>query len=264
MRYNHLLILLINSITAIGQYSHPFDYCTRVRDASGNPIFSVKLKAEVSVWDLDSAVYRESHLSVTDTAGNFCFALGKGEPAKGKFDSLIWSVGSYFLVAEYRESPGGKLVFRERHKMREPENLNADHDQGTYEFKEPFGVFTFPHGRRKRPKRVQVDITTSYVNTAYPADTYPMYLHQEWIDEDRDGVGSSFSVSYSQNSRNSFATSTRRLGKISLYSSSFQEITVSPDPDRILVDISRPRPIVIYGQTYEIKGPFTLIYYFEW
>lgn len=264
MRSVLIAIFICSSGLALCQTGNPFYFCTRIRQVPGAAFPRGNVQAMAEIWDKDSVVYSEIHMVKTDSVSTLCLEIGKGSPRKGKIDSILWSVGSYWLMTEFMDPSSGKVIFRARHLMREPENLDADHEQGTFELKEGYGLFSFTHSKNKRPRRIQVDLTASYVNTAYPADTYPIYRHYEWLDKDMDGSGNSFFLSYSDHSRNGFAVDTRRLGEVGLYSLVFQEINALTASNRIDIELTRPQSMVIHGQTYMLKGPTLLIYYFEW
>ena len=150
--------------------------------------------------------------------------------------------------------------------MRLPPELSNDYEQGTVvstEFPD-HGYWHFINTRKQRPKLVTIDLTTSYANLAYPANTYPIYRHYEWCDPDRDGKGNAFGISYSENTNNEFIENTTTIGDVKLYAKPFQELTITSTNTEISVSISKPVPLTNHSETYAIKGPWKFIYYIEW
>jgi len=257
-------MLLVMTGEVFAQYSLPTRFCFKEADAVVVSGKKVSLDYRITVFQGDSLAYRELQSVVPDSTGRVCIDIGKGRGISGKYDSVIWSVGTYYLEVERFLRDRDSFLPRKRFLIREPENLNAYYEQGTEQGKDPYGRFVFPHSRKKRPRRIQVDLSTTYANLAYPADTYPIYRHFEWIDDDRDGLGNSFTVSFSENTRNEFVMQTRSLGDITLYAVPFQQLLVDSGPERVVLEMTKPVDVISHGNTYRIKGPLTLIYYFEW
>ena len=202
----------------------------------------------------------------TDSAGIYHIDIGNGVARLGKFDSIIWSDGIFYLRTEFDSLPGINHTITRNILMRIPPDLSKDYEQGTVlssEFPD-HGSWHFRNNRNKRPKLVTVDLTTSYANLAYPANTYPIYRHYEWCDPDRDGTGNAFGISYSDNTSNYFTEHTTSFGDVRLYSKPFQEVNISSTNSEIVVTITKPIPLKNYAETYAIKGPWKFIYYIEW
>jgi hypothetical protein len=126
------------------------------------------------------------------------------------------------------------------------------------------GEIVIPNPHHKRPRKVTVDLTTSYVNLSYPADTYPVYRHFEWFDYNLDGIGNALVLSYSENTTHAFFENTKLMGEVKLYSSPFQQLKISSEANLVRLTLTKPEPITNFSATYAIKGPWKMIYYIEW
>lgn len=211
-------------------------------------------------------MYSERQKIKTDSSGMYHLDIGSGTAVAGKFDSIIWSDGAYYLQTVFDTINGKACMANQNVLMRIEPDLNNDHEIGTITSSDhpTFGEWHFKNTRNKRPKIVNIDLTTSYANLAYPANTYPVYRHYEWCDPDMDGTGNSFTISYSENTNNDFRINTKQLGDVRLYSKPFQELFISSTNNEIIVTITEPVPLTSHSETYAIKGPWKFIYYIEW
>lgn len=216
--------------------------------------------------DTGISIYTERHRIVPDSAGSFHIEIGAGNVVAGQFDSIIWSDGRFYLRTRIDSLGGTAYPIIQNSLIRIPPELSNDYEQGTVNATDhpDYGEWRFVNSRKRRPKLVTIDLSTSYANLAYPADTYPVYRHYEWSDPDGDGLGNSFMISYSDHSNNSFITKSTLLGEVKLYATAFQEISLSSTGNEILVSISKPVPVKNLSETYAIKGPWKFIYYIEW
>lgn len=211
-------------------------------------------------------LYGEIQRVKTDSAGRYHLEIGGGTSVAGQYDSIIWSDGALYIQTVIDSIGSQPVSFKHNMLLRTASDLNNDFEQGTVSATNhpDFGEWKFINTRKRRPKIITVDLTTSYANLAYPANTYPVYRHYEWSDPDRDGKGNSFCISYSDHTNNYFRESTDKLGDVQLYSEPFQELTVSSGINEIAVSISRPVAVKSHGEVYAIKGPWKFIYYIEW
>ena len=213
-----------------------------------------------------TVIYSERHSVKTDSAAAYHIRVGGGQALSGKFDSIIWSDGIFYLKIISDTGKQGNFSMTQNVLMRIPPDLNNEYEEGTVNSTDhpDWGEWHFANNRKKRPRLVTVDLSTSYANLAYPANTYPVYRHYEWCDPDRDGTGNSFSISYSEHTNNNFRENTTQLGEVKLYAAPFQELTISSTTNEISVSISKPVPVTNLGETYAIRGPWKFIYYIEW
>lgn len=211
-------------------------------------------------------MYKEYQKIKTDSAAAYHVEIGSGIRIEGQFDSIIWSDGIFYLKTAIDSLPVKSSTITHNMLMRIPPELSNDYEQGTILSTDhpDYGIWRFPNSRHKRPKLVTIDLTTSYANLAYPANTYPIYRHFEWCDPDGDGIGNSFSISYSDNTNNYFRENTTVMGDVKLYMNPFQEVIVSSANSEITVNITKPIPLTNHSETYAIKGPWKFIYYIEW
>ncbi len=256
------------SMAVFSQKKQTFSYQGIANDR-GNLLKGSMLAIRLSILkdaETSPAIYEETHTARTDSSGIYFIEIGAGKNIAGQFDSIIWSEGSYYLKMGI--DPNGGADYKITHKMlmRIPSELSNDHIEGTdTAITTPtWGSVRFPNTRNRRPKKVTVDLSTSYINVTYPADTYPIYRHFEWCDPDRNGVGNAFMISYSENTNNAFVENTTKLGEVRLYAIPFQELLISSTNNMIEISITKPIPMTDHGRTFEIKGPWKFIYFIEW
>ncbi len=207
-------------------------------------------------------VFVEKHLSKRGNANPVTnFLLGSGTKVVGSVDAVIWSEGEYFLDLSTDSSGPSSVLLH----VRTPTDLSRDHEEGVVNEKEvKDGLISIPNKRGKRPLKITLDLTTSYVNTAYPADTYPVFRHYEWFDENRDGIGNSLMLTYSEKTNHECWINTKKIGDVKLYDEPFQEIDLLNLEGQIQIKISQPKSVENMNVTYGIKGPWKIIYFIEW
>ena len=71
-------------------------------------------------------------------------------------------------------------------------------------------------------------------------------------------------LSFSENTKHAFIEKTAGLGDVALYSVPFQHVIMDANEQQITINITEPLILSSYGQTYKVKGPWNIIYYFEW
>jgi hypothetical protein len=262
-----LLITLILTETAftqsISQKGKPFSYSHTLTNGS-DTIRSTKIEISVNILigsATGASIYAELHKTNTDSFGIYQFNIGEGIPVSGQFDSIIWSEGIFYLRTKVARPGDNADTITRQVLMRVPPELSNDYEQGTIMANNhpEWGEWNFVNTRNKRPRLITIDLTTSYANLAYPANTYPIYRHYEWCDPDRDGYGNSFVVSYSENTNNHFIEHSNKLGDVQLYAKPFQELTVNSTNSRIDVLITKPESVPYHSETYAIKGPWKFI-----
>lgn len=226
----------------------------------------VNVRLEITEGESSKLLYSEQQVVITDSSGGGVMLIGKGIKREGHIDSIIWSVGSFHLSTQIDIGNTGTFSSPRKTTIRVPPDLNRKYEQGTVSATEfpDHGEWSIPNAQHQRPRLVHIDLSTSYANLAYPADTYPVYRHFEWLDEDRDGKGEAFMLSYSDHTNHSFLENTTILGAVKLYSKPFQTITISTSSSNIGIKISEAVPVKNLSETYAIKGPWKFIYYIEW
>ena len=265
--YSCLMLLLV--LKAVSQKKQTIGYDGKVYNNSA-PVKNSAINLVTSILkesENGPVIFAEIHKTNTDSTGKYHIEIGQGIRLSGQFDSIIWSDGIYFLRLEGEFSSAEiKHKSTQNILMRLPPELSNDYEQGTVTSTEfpDYGTWHFVNTRKQRPKLVTIDLTTSYANLAYPANTYPIYRHYEWCDPDRDGKGNTFGISYSDNTNNEFIENTTTIGDVRLYAKPFQELIITSTNAEISVSISKPVPLTNHSETYAIKGPWKFIYYIEW
>ncbi len=253
---------------AISQKNHTVGY-TSMLISNGIIIKNTRIAMLVSIAKGTTGgtiVYSEQHVTKTDSSGKYHIEIGTGKSGTGQFDSINWSDGVYYLKNEIDPSGGSNYSIKQNILMRISPELGNDYDQGTVSATDhpDWGEWRYKNNRSRRPKLVTIDLSTSYANLAYPGNTYPIYRHYEWCDPDGDGIGNSFSISFSENVSNEFIENTTKLGDVRLYPTAFQDLIISSTNTEIIVSIKKPVAVANLSETYAVKGPWKFIYYIEW
>jgi hypothetical protein len=149
--------------------------------------------------------------------------------------------------------------------FRSATDLSHYHEEGMIdESKYKNGIIKLLNSRGKRPRKIMLDLSTNYVNLDYPADTYPLYRHYEWLDVDKDGIGNSFMLTYSDKTTHEAWIQTNKIGDIKLYDKPFQEIYVKQLDGTIEIALTKAEKVRHLNIDYALKGPWKIIYYLEW
>ncbi len=211
-------------------------------------------------------VFSEKNTIEVDATGNFIINIGSGKNIAGNIDSVNWSDDSFFLILESDTSKKNQDYFKYISNIRIPTDLDQNNLEGMVNDDESkgWGSIIIPNAKGRRPKKITADLSTQYVNIAYPADTYPIYRHYEWFDEDANGLGNSFMLTYSEKTRHEFFENTNKLGEVKLYAKAFQELQIKNLDHNIELFLTQPEKITNLSETYAIKGPWKLIYFIEW
>lgn len=210
--------------------------------------------------------YRERQQIKFDSSGQFKALVGSGKPLSGSFQEIIWSEGSYmFKIAADTNDAAAQSINKEI-GIRIPTDLNRPHVEGQVIEKGNTGsgalIIPNPYGRR--PLKITLDLSTSYVNVDYPAGNYPVYRHFEWFDEDGDGKGNAINLTFSEKTNHAIFLQSQKIGEVKLFPKAFQEFVVAQLDNQIEIKITKPEAITYFNQTYAIKGPWKVFYYVEW
>lgn len=212
-------------------------------------------------------IFNEKQKITTDSAGIYLINIGTGNRILGNVDSIIWSDDAYYLKIESDTAKAKQIYFSHSVQLRAPTELNKENLEGmaSEDSLKGWGKFVIVNERKKSPKKITIDLSTSYVNIAYPADTYPIYRHYEWVDDDKNGLGNSLMLTYSDKTTHQFIENTKMIGEVKLYSKPFQELWISNlNNNSIELSLTKPEKIKNLSETYAIKGPWKIIYFIEW
>ena len=228
-----------------------------------------KIKLIISILKeakVKEIVYQEQQQVIVDSFADFRVTLGSGILMNGNFSGINWSDGAYFLQLQSDSFENHKQLYTYETQLRAITELLPKNKEGiaTADTASDCGEIVIPNPHHKRPRKVTVDLTTSYVNLSYPADTYPVYRHFEWFDDNLDGTGNALVLSYSENTTHAFFENTKLMGEVKLYASPFQQLKISSEANMVRLTLTKPEPITNFSTTYAIKGPWKMIYYVEW
>jgi hypothetical protein len=217
--------------------------------------------------DLKNPVYSETQMLSITPHKPLRLNIGKGKPVIGNIDSIIWAEGIFYLDILPDSVQEGCDKLKYNGTIRTPTEIKSTNQEGYIDEKSlnPPGHVHIPISQKKRPKKVSIDLSTSYVNLGYPANTYPIYRHFEWFDTDGDGRGNAFTLTYSDNTTHAFKENTNELGEVRLYEQgAFQQLVIATSETAVDILITKPVPVDSFSNTFAIKGPWTMTYYIEW
>ena len=260
------LLLFIPIISS----SQPISYKGIIKTEKSIPIANSNLEIIVSVLHksiLGQVVYTESQKITTDSIGNYFLSIGTGKIISGMIDSIIWSDESYFLKILSDTLKARQPYFKYTVQLRAPSDFSSENIEGVAiaDSSKDWGPIKIVNTKGRMPRKITIDLTTNYVNISYPADTYPIYRHYEWFDEDRNGLGNSLMLTYNEKTPHAFWENTNKLGEVKLYPKAFQELFIKRIDNKCIdLLLTKPIEVINHNQTYSIKGPWKLIYFIEW
>lgn len=264
-----LICYLFFSALSFNGWAQPMIYQGHYPFAQKGITKAQKIKLNISILKeakVKEIVYQEQQQVIVDSFADFRVALGSGILMNGNFSGINWSDGAYFLQLQSDSFENRKQLYTYETQLRAITELLPKNKEGiaTADTATDCGEIVIPNPHHKRPRKVTVDLTTSYVNLRYPADTYPVYRHFEWFDDNLDGIGNALVLSYSENTTHAFFENTKLMGEVKLYSSPFQQLKISSEANLVRLTLTKPEPITNFSTTYAIKGPWKMIYYIEW
>lgn len=264
-----LFLLSILLLFLFNTSAQPIEFKWTIKNAvnglAKQSIYRIKIGIYKDI-ECNNPVYIEKQSFQFKGDSVIAILIGKGIPVLGNIDSVMWSEGYYYLGIFPDTVFRNKDLLEHKTLMRVPSVVKPDNLEGIIDEKaiNESGEIVIPFSNKKRPKKISVDLTSSYVNLAYPGDKYPIYRHYEWYDEDGDGLGNAFTLSYSENTKHAFFENTHKLGEVKLYAQPFQNLELSNSNKAIVIRMSKPMPLENHGQTFAIKGPWRIIYLIEW
>ena len=94
------IIICLFSIFGLAQAPNGFNYQASVRDANGDLYTGQSVSFMFHIiqgTQTDAPSYSETHATNTDDLGQVSLIIGKGNAVSGTFNTIDWSLGSYFL-----------------------------------------------------------------------------------------------------------------------------------------------------------------------
>lgn len=264
-----LIFLLLSVTVYFAGISQTVDYNGILKSDRNSIIGNASVQMRVSICrdrTGQHAVYSEWQQVTTGQDGGYRLEIGRGRSATGDINTINWSDGAYFLRIEPDTATEKIHTFLHLVQMRAPTEIIPGNLEGmaSADTASDYGTVTIPLTGKGRPKKVTVDLTSAYVNLRYPADTYPVYRHFEWVDEDANGRGNSLALTYSEKTNHAFIENSDKMGEVKLYHIPFQELFINTSTSAVTVRMTKPVPVTNLGQTYALKGPWKMIYLVEW
>ncbi len=105
------LTLIVPAVMA--QVPESMSYQAVVRDTEGQLIREGEIRMRITILQGDpegQAVYREIHASETNTNGLVSLEIGRGETDQGRFATIPWAEGPFFLKTEVDPSGGSNYT----------------------------------------------------------------------------------------------------------------------------------------------------------
>ena len=269
-RSKFLLLLVGLTVWVCHSNAQVIDYTGKLKTSSGQLLMNKNITLVLGVYKdqtYDRALYMEKQSVETDEEGIYHIRIGGGDTLVGSFGQLNWSDGDFFvrIVSDSNHLPLDKILHS--FQLRRATEIRDANLEGivSADSSKAFGQVLVKHNKGTRPKKVTVDLTSAYVNIRYPGGTYPVYRHFEWWDEDADGRGNAFTLTYSDHTNHAFNEQTNKMGDVKLYpKQAFQELYIRTSANDMIIDITKPVEVSNQGETYAMKGPWKLIYLMEW
>ena len=98
LKFNHILIILILTISVRAQVPYAFRYQASVRDDENRAI-NEELDFQISLFadaDANEEIYSEQHIVKPDTNGLVAFSIGEGL-SNYDFSEITWAEGPYYI-----------------------------------------------------------------------------------------------------------------------------------------------------------------------
>lgn len=102
-------ILMLFSFGAYSQLPQKMSYQAVLRDASNNLLINKTVSTRISILqasDTGNAVFVEHQIDQTNDNGLMTLEIGTGTPITGRFDSIDWAGGPYFIKLELDPNGG--------------------------------------------------------------------------------------------------------------------------------------------------------------
>ena len=219
--------------------------------------------------DVNALVYQELNtLSIKDS-GRYELLVGKGKQIAGfnSIDSIIWNLDEYLI--EFGELNFKKKIengIKHSFVLRKQSYPNSENQEGIVEagVSNTHGNIEIPLSKKKIPKKITLDFTSSYINILYPGGRYPIFRHYEWYPSQDGKTGNCFMLTYSEKTTHEFWEGSEKFGDIRIHDKPFQSMKYKINQDRLQIFLSKTEEDRYLSETYAIKGPWKIIYLIEW
>lgn len=97
--YATIVALLLTS-SSFAQAPEKMSYQVVIRDANNALVTSQQIGMQITILQVNTAVYEETHTPTSNTNGLVSLEIGTGTVISGSFTAIDWSVDTYFIKTE--------------------------------------------------------------------------------------------------------------------------------------------------------------------
>ena len=97
--YATIVALLLTS-SSFAQAPEKMSYQVVIRDANNALVTSQQIGIQMTILQVNTAVYEETHTPTSNTNGLVSLEIGTGTVISGSFTAIDWSAGTYFIKTE--------------------------------------------------------------------------------------------------------------------------------------------------------------------
>ncbi len=235
---------------------------------------SIPVKVHIDIKDAvhssNHMIYEETNTLMFKDSGSYELLVGKGKRSGGSnsIDSIIWNLDDYVLyIEELNEKMKTEDLIRHSILLRRQTLPHPENQEGIVEAGQSatHGKIEIPLKQKKLPKKITIDLTTSYINIMYPGGRYPIFRHYEWYPTNKGKSGNCFMLTYSEKTTHEFwEEAEKKLGDVRIHDKPFQTLQYQISQDKLQIFLTEPEKVKFLSETYAIKGPWKIIYLIEW
>ena len=97
--YTTIVALLLTS-SSFAQAPEKMSYQVVIRDANNALVTSQQIGMQITILQVNTAVYEEIHTPTSNTNGLVSLEIGTGTVISGSFTAIDWSIDTYFIKTE--------------------------------------------------------------------------------------------------------------------------------------------------------------------
>ena len=94
------IVALLLTSSSFAQAPEKMSYQVVIRDANNALVTSQQIGMQITILQVNTAVYEETHTPTSNTNGLVSLEIGTGTVISGSFTAIDWSVDTYFIKTE--------------------------------------------------------------------------------------------------------------------------------------------------------------------
>ena len=106
---NATVVAFLLTLSSFAQAPEKMSYQVVIRDANNALVTSQQIGMQITILQVNTAVYEETHTPTSNTNGLVSLEIGTGTVISGSFTAIDWSVGTYFYKNRNRPNRRHKL-----------------------------------------------------------------------------------------------------------------------------------------------------------